>query len=257
LSQNQFDLLTIRNETFIREVVFHHEIDSTNSAILELAKGQVETPLLVVTDRQTAGRGRGTNSWWSGDGALTFSLLLDFPMLDPSQLSSFSLTVGLAVCQTLEQIAPVADLAIKWPNDVYFNDKKIAGILIERPDANEPRLAVGIGINVNNSLQSAPEEMRQTATSLTDELGANVSLTLLLLECLQQLERRAKDQVHNARELLDQWRAYCMLTGRTIKVEAGGAVIEGDCQGIGESGELLVQTASGLKRIVAGSVSEF
>lgn len=257
LSENQFDLLTIRNETFVHDVVFHHEIESTNSAILELANESVKTPLLVVTDRQTAGRGRGTNSWWSSDGALTFSLLLDFPMLDPSQLSSFSLTVGLAVCQTIEQFAPVADLAIKWPNDVYFNEKKIAGILIERPDANDPRLAVGIGINVNNSLKSAPEDVRHSATSLTDELETELCLTNLLVECLQQLERRSRDHIHSAEELLDQWRAYCMLTGRTIKVNAGSKTIEGECHGIDASGELLVQTTSGLEKVVAGSVMEF
>lgn len=257
LSANQFDLLSIRNETFIQDVVFHHEIESTNSAILELARESVKTPLLVVTDKQTAGRGRGANTWWSSEGALTFSLLLDFPMLAPAQLSSFSLTVGLAVCQTIEHFAPVADLAIKWPNDVYFNEKKIAGILIERPDANEPRLAVGIGINVNNSLKSAPDEVNQNATSLIDELETEQSLTLILFECLKQLERRARDHIHKSEELLDQWRAYCMLTGRTVKIDAGGRLIAGECQGIDASGELLVAGDSGLERIVAGSVVEF
>lgn len=254
----QFDLLAIRNETFLQDLIFEDEVDSTNSALLRLAAEKSQkTPVLMLAERQTRGRGRGGNHWWSNDGALTFSILLDFPMLPPELLGSFSLTVGLAVCQTLEQRAPSADLAIKWPNDVYLNHKKLAGILMERPDANEPTLVVGIGVNLNNRMQGAPEDIRGRATSLLDECGEFIDPSAFLIDCLQQLERRCRDQVHHRSALLDQWRAYCYLTGKQVEVQTGSRTIRGECLGVDATGALQVASESGTETILSGVVLSF
>lgn len=254
-----FDLLAIRDETFLRDVIFYEEIDSTNSALIKLQQEPVETPLLAIAQSQTNGRGRAGNNWWSNVGSLTFSLLLDFPMLALGELSSFSLTAGLSVCQAIEKHAPAADLALKWPNDVFLNDKKVAGILIEKPSASEPRLVVGIGINLNNDLSEAPSEVRQRATSLFGELGDPLDANRVLIDCLQEIERRSREQVHHREELLDQWRAYCMLTGRQIEVKSGNVVHSGRCLGIDESGALLLESEPGAapERIATGEVLKF
>lgn len=254
---NQLQLLDIRNETFVREVSYHPELASTNVTAIELAQQSSETPLLVIADRQTAGKGRGGNSWWSSEGALTFTLVLDLPMLSPEELSSFSLTTGLAVCQTLEQFAPMADLAIKWPNDVYMNERKVCGILIERPVASEPQLAIGVGININNSLADAPPELQGKATSVKDQLESELSLSLVLTQVLQQIELRARDHVHNREALLDQWRAYSLLTGRNVQIDSPGHRVAGICRGIDEEGALLIDDGQQQHRCVAGVVSRF
>ena len=254
----QFDLLAIRNNTFLQDLVYLEQVESTNSALLELtAEERLITPVMLLAQRQTAGRGRGNNRWWSAAGSLTFSVMLDFPMLSVEQLSSFSLTVGLAICQTIEKLAPAVDLSIKWPNDVYLHGKKLAGILIERPDANEPRLVVGVGVNLNNQFDGAPMEVTERATSLLTELGDPADPNVVLITCLNELERRCRDHVHQPKELLDQWQAYCHLTGRNVTVESGQYSYHGKCLGIDETGALLVASEHGTQQVVSGIVTEF
>ena len=255
--EDSFDLLAIRNETFLEAVSFHDELDSTNSVAADLAATDCKTPLLVLAERQTAGRGRGSNSWWSSSGSLTFSVLLDLPTMASDRFSTYSLTVGLAVCRTLEQFAPLADLAVKWPNDVYMNGRKACGILIERPVASKPRLVVGIGINVNNSRMDAPPELREKVTSLLHETRSSADRTAVLVRCLGQLETCTAEHISQPAEMLDQWRAYCMLTGRDVCIDIAGESIRGRCQGIDVDGSLLVYDGSDLRRCNSGVVSRW
>lgn len=256
MNQNTFDLLQIRDDTFVSEISYHEQLASTNTTAIELSKTEMQTPLLVLAETQSAGRGRGGNAWWSSPGALTFSLLIDLPMLRPDQIGPLSLSVGLAICQTIEMLAPAGDVALKWPNDVYLEGKKICGILIESPVATEPQLAIGIGINVNNAMSDAPDALRNAATSLSDELGEPLDQNRILIACLQQLEARINDHVHQRDRLLDQWRAYCMLTGRTVSVETHGRRIVGKCEGVDEEGVLLIRDEDHeLHRCIAGTVS--
>ena len=74
----------------------------------------------MLTENQTSGRGRGANRWWSTTGSLTFSLLIDLGEVPVEWTARLSLTVGLAICQAVERLAPVADVGLKWPNDVYL-----------------------------------------------------------------------------------------------------------------------------------------
>ena len=250
----ELDLSQIRSDTFVAQIDYHEQLDSTNSRAIELAKSDCDTPTLVVAEAQTAGRGRQSNQWWSVEGALTFTLILDFPSLQPVQLSSFSLTTGLAVAQALERFAPAADIALKWPNDVFLNEKKICGILIERPLASEPRLVVGIGINVNNSVADAPAEVSERATSMIDELEIAQDRTHVLLEVLTQLEQRVRDHIHRSDHIMDQYRAYCMLTGRHIEIAVGDDNLIGRCHGVDGNGALLVENEQGVQPCIAGSI---
>ena len=254
-SYNKLDLLRLRKETFLREICFHEELKSTNSTAIELSRMDIQTPLLVIAQRQTAGRGRGSNTWWSSEGALTFTLIIDLPMRPPEPVGPISLTAGLAVLQAIEKIAPNADLGLKWPNDVFLEGKKVCGILVERLMASEPRLVIGIGINVNNSLE-ADVVLQQMATSLRDELEAPVALCDVLIECLQHLEKRINDHVHRREYLLDQWRTYCLLTGRSVVVDAHGTELAGTCFGIDQTGALLIRGADDqVQRCIAGVVT--
>ena len=254
--ENKLDLLAIRNETFVREISFYPELHSTNAVAADLAKTACTTPHLVITDRQTAGRGRGKNQWWSAEGALTFTVLLELPLADESQIGAFSLTVGLAVCQALERFAPSADLAIKWPNDVFMNQKKVCGVLIEKP-ATTPRLSIGIGINVNNDLSNSPADIQARATSVRQELQTTLELTTVLIECLQQLESRASVHLTSPTAMLDQWRSYCFLTSRKVQVQVGDSLVSGLCRGVDDEGALLVDDGDNMSRCVAGVVIQY
>ena len=255
---NELDWLRIRDDTFLTQIIHKEELTSTNAeAAAFSAQNELDGPLLIIAERQSAGRGRGSNRWWSAEGALTFTLLMDLPSLPAQQVGSLSLTVGVSICQALEKLAPNADIGLKWPNDVFWNGKKLAGILIERLAVPGIRLAIGIGINVNNSLRTAPLELQRTATSLFDAFDAPVSRTSVLIECLQHMECRVDDHIRRHHVLVDLWRAYSFLTGRAVTVHAHGEKIEGICTGIDDDGALLVRDGETSHRCVAGVVHDF
>ena len=253
-----FDLLRIREDTFVANIEYLDEVDSTNSfAMKELEDSPVDGPWLVLADRQTAGRGRGSNQWWTADGALTFSLAIEANDLDADQICKASLSTGLAVCQAIERFVPAGDLALKWPNDVYLENKKACGILIERPAARSDYIVIGIGINVNNSMIDAPEGLAANSISLADCLDFQVDRTSVLIECLKQIDRRIRSIRLGDSMLLDQWRAYCMLTGRRVTIDLYEREISGVCSGIDASGALLVQVGDDVHRCIGGVVRTF
>src|SRR5690606_27651011 len=121
------DVDQLAAETFIRQAHWHEELASTNSRALELAADTtLALPLLVGATRQTAGRGRGSNTWWAGSGTLTVSVLLNTTELGLPQAEwpRFSLGTALAVAETIEAFLPRNAVGLKWPNDVWLENRK-------------------------------------------------------------------------------------------------------------------------------------
>lgn len=253
-----FNLQRIQAETWVHQIDFHWEIDSTNNRALQLAElAETATPTLVLAEQQTSGRGRGANRWWSTAGSLTFSLLIDSDDVPVVQTARLSLTVGLSICQAVERLAPAVDVGLKWPNDVYLAGRKLAGILIERPASQPPRVVIGVGINVNNSCQAAPADLTPQATSLCDCLDQVLDLNDVLIHCLQQMEMRLQNLRAARRELADQWQAYHILQGRRVELVDGNRQWTGICHGIDDHGALLLQTADGFQHCPGGVVTKF
>lgn len=246
------------SETFVRHVEHHQEIASTNSQAIELAGGDRTTPLLVIADRQTAGRGRGENRWWSADGALTFSLLLDGAHLGLStdRWPRVSLAAGVAVCEAVQTLLPPHSVGLKWPNDVHLDRLKVCGILVETPPRSG-RLVVGVGLNVNNSLAAAPDEIRHRATSLFDSAGREFDMRDALVLVLQQIEVNLALLATDESALADKWQSLCVLAGRSVELDHGSRRVSGRCQGIDQDGALLIQTGIGIERFFAGVVAKW
>lgn len=252
-----FDLQRIETETFIQGTEFHRELASTNDLALELsAADELRTPLLVLAERQTAGRGRGTNRWWSGDGALTLSLVLDSTATGPApeRRPLVSLATGLAIRDAIDSILPDAGLKLKWPNDVYLNGRKACGILTEVPHRAPARMVVGIGLNVNNSFDAAPPEIRAAATSLRDAAGREHDPTEVLVRLLRRLEAELAMLAVGEFDLPARWRPHCVLHGRTIQHTAGPQTITGVCAGLDARGALILQTETGPRHLFGGTV---
>ena len=173
----------------------------------------------------------------------------------PDRWPQLSLAAGLAVCETLETLVPRADCRVKWPNDVFLNDRKVCGILCESVPGWRDRLVLGIGLNVNNSLAQAPADVRKAATSLVDESGGAYDLTAALIGVLRGLDERVGQLLEGQfAAQAASFRRRCYLTGKTVTVVTGGRTLVGRCQGTDDSGELLLQTESGIQRIVAGTI---
>lgn len=231
----------------------HGELGSTNNRAKELSAGETPLPALVVADQQTAGRGRGDNRWWAGDGALTFSLLIEPTNhgIDPSQHGLLSLTAAVAVIDTVRSTTGLA-CGYKWPNDVLLSGKKLAGILIESPRPS--RLVIGVGINVENRFDDAPVEVRSRAISLADTGSTRQQVLETFLKAFS--ERLIQLASADARPI-EAARAACVLTGSSTEIRDGDRSLRGVCRGIADDGALLLATADGSDRVVAGSVERF
>jgi len=248
----------IKRATFVRHVEYHRVLPSTNTRAIELA-ATAETPIpaLVLTESQTAGRGRGENTWWSAPGALTFSLVLDLRATEvrPESWPRFALAAAVGVCDALESFAAGTHFGIRWPNDVCSGRRKICGILPELVLGASSRLVLGVGINANNSMEHAPEDLRAIATSLVDVARRRENLTGVLVEVLRALERRFAELAASNPELWTAWSERCLLRGRRVRLRFGVEDVEGPCAGIDEDGALVLRTPDGVRRFYGGTVA--
>ncbi len=249
----------LQSDTFLRGAEYHAEIASTNDRAMELcADAELLVPYLVSADHQTSGRGRGANRWWSSDGAVLFSVIVDAADygLPESRWPQISLTVGAAVCQTLQVVlGPATSVGLKWPNDVWLNGRKAAGILVEIPAARRGRLVIGVGLNVNNSFEAAPPELLKLATSMRDETGIESDRHEVLVRLLRQFDEDLRCLAAAEPSLTERWRNLCVLRDRTVSLDTGQQQVTGLCLGIADDGALRLQTATGEQRLYGGVVS--
>ena len=249
------ELRKIQQAAGLRTVEHFVDLGSTNDRAMRLlAIDEVDLPALVVTDQQTAGRGRGSKSWASAPGALTFSLVLFRPLVDqPNRAGCIALTAGLAVCGGLRKSWPRLDVGMKWPNDIEVAGRKVCGILVEIP-ADHHRCVLGIGVNVNNAIHDADEPISRRASSLSEITGKSQPLHVVLNDIVLQTLRYMDRLDHEDPELPALWQKSCNLTGQHVRVESGSRITAGHCEGIASDGALLVRNAEGLQRCYSGSV---
>jgi BirA family biotin operon repressor/biotin-[acetyl-CoA-carboxylase] ligase len=257
---NRFDVPRIAASGLIASLDYQPEMSSTQDRAVELLEGQdLRTPALVLARRQTAGRGRGGNVWWAADGALTFSLIVDAGEAtakrssDPRQ----SLAAGLAVCEVIGELAAGCECGLKWPNDVYLAGRKVCGVLVEsmaRGAVPHRRTLFGVGINVNNTLRSAPADVASTATSLRDATQRHHKLTDLLLAVLERLAAELAALARSDPEQAERWQARSLLTERRVRLRLGRRELEGRCLQIDAEGALVLATAAGVQRVMSGIV---
>jgi len=243
--------------TFLKCAEWHDEVTSTNDLALERSSHpSLATPLLIGSTRQSAGRGRGTNRWWTGDGTLTFSVILDMPGLGLPQAGwpKFSLATALSVAECLTEFAPRATVGLKWPNDVWLDGRKICGILIEQSPHQASRVIVGIGLNVNTDFSDAPEELRTLGTSLFEVTGHSIAADEVLLSFLQAWERTIAAQRSGPFPLPELWSRHCVLRGHRVRVATAAGDLDGACCGIDENGALIVLNGDRIIPCYAGTV---
>lgn len=229
------------------------ECDSTNIQLMRLAETGCSSGAVVIADHQTAGRGRRQRTWFSApDDSLTFSLLWRFSPASRAP-EALSLAVGLALRRAL--VALGAPIEVKWPNDLLCRGKKLAGVLIEVQPGDIKSAVIGIGINLR--LPSAmPDDVAVDATALDMILASPPAREALLAIVLVQLApvlRRYDSEGFAA--LLQEWQAAQAFRGEEVRLAGDMQEIVGICRGVSERGELLIDTAAGLHRALAGDVS--
>jgi BirA family biotin operon repressor/biotin-[acetyl-CoA-carboxylase] ligase len=213
---------------------------STNDHARTLATGGAPSGTVVVAEEQTAGRGRQGRSWSARRGR---GLTLSVVWKPAGGFELLPLAAAVAVCEACEQVAPV-QCRIKWPNDVWIGERKLAGILIEsRPQ--EGWAVIGIGVNVDTDRSELDPELRETATSLRIESGAEVGRDRMLAALCRTLGTRLRDLERDAAGLLADYRERDLLSGRHISWAAGERRLSGEARGVDEDGNLVVFTDEG------------
>lgn len=256
---SSIDANRLTAETMIQTVRWVEETGSTNSDALAFSWiNESQFPLLIGADRQTQGRGRGTNAWWSATGGLTFSLVIRPERfgIGIEHWPRISLAVGVAAAGTIDRLSRRPMARLKWPNDVYLEGRKVCGILVESAGQRLERLVIGIGLNVNNSLRDAPPELHSVMTSLAEITGETFDRTDVLVQLLQSLESEltALGNLQGSHEQLARFREYCLLTGRFVTVSDPSCDQTGLCLGIDDDGALSLQTEFGRTRCLSGTV---
>jgi BirA family biotin operon repressor/biotin-[acetyl-CoA-carboxylase] ligase len=230
--------------------------DSTNRIALDWS--DAPHGAAVIADEQTGGRGRLGRSWSSPAGkGLYLSLVL---RLDNAvSLAPLSLIVGLAIANALEPQAGVK-IRLKWPNDILLKRPngelfKIGGILCE---GRGEVIVVGIGLNLNHDRGELPERPLFPASSLKLETGRDFEVSAVLPSLFKELEECLNTlQVGQWEKLRHDFQRKCIGLGEVVRVKTETGQLIGIFESINEEGALLLRTADGLQRIVAGDVSYF
>lgn len=230
---------------------------STNDVVVDRARSGAPAGLIVVADRQTAGRGRQGRRWEDRPGG---SLLVSFLVGLPERGASLvPLATGLAVADAIRRHGPRVEL--KWPNDILVvadsraAPRKCAGILVERHEdpARGPFLVVGVGIDVDWR-DAAREGESAGWTSLAEVTGTDLDRWSLLADLMRALGAWLRDVAHDPTRLLAAYRARCHTLGRPVRVTTPGGEVRGTASGLDTTGALIIDTAGGTVTVTAGDV---
>ncbi len=246
----------LATERFGRPVRSFASCPSTNSEATAWARAGAPEGALVLTDHQTAGRGRLGRTWDDAEGQnLLLSVVLR-PPLPPSRLGLVTLAGGVAVAEAVAAWTAPVEPRIKWPNDILLNGRKCCGMLLESSLGPDPFVILGIGLNVNQD--TFPASIAERATSLRLETGRLVPRAALLARLLARLEhwtdRLAAGDAPAVRQAFAE-----RMVGRgepaRVHLAHGGQSLDGVVEGIDPTGALRLRTADGVRVLHAGDVT--
>ncbi len=239
--------------------VLHHfeEVTSTNVKAFELAQEGAFSGEVVIAETQTAGKGRRGRTWVSRPGQnLTMSVVLR-PEISPQRAAEVTLVGAVALAETIREAG--IEATIKWPNDIQFEGRKLAGILTELSADTErvQFIVLGIGVNLNSQLKDLPAEVAEIATSLRLARGQPVPRALFTAALFTKLEqwfdRWADDGFEPVRLA---WKRLSSTIGQEVMVRGEKQELRGIAEDIDANGALMLRVGDRLERVLAGDVEQ-
>lgn len=243
--------------SLVGEIEVHQHIESTNTYLLSRAKCGLAGGSVCLAELQSAGRGRRGRSWVSPYAAnLYLSLLWRF-QLGSSLLSGLSLASGVAVARVLQGIG-VAEIGLKWPNDLLWRQRKLGGILLEFGGESSGPCYVVIGVGLNVAMpRMTKDAIDQPWIDLRSILGPGrlsrnrlaarvIGELVTVLNCFER---------EGLQDIVEEWKRFDLVAGQRVNLILPTGTIVGIARGTDESGALLLQTDAGVKRFLAGEVS--
>lgn len=239
----------------IRAIHIDKVADSTNQRLLDLAAEDDIHRIAWLAEYQSQGRGRRGGSWFAPPGSglcLSLGWRFDAP---PTTLSALSLVIGIGLMRALARVGG-RDLSIKWPNDVYADERKLAGILIEmRSEFGGPcTVVIGVGINIVLG-HDAQARIDQLATDLSTVCGAAPSRNTVAAAILDELGNVLLEFEKTGFDAFrEEWRRYDMLANRNICLEMPDRRVVGVARGVGPDGTLLIEHDGSVESFLAGHI---
>jgi BirA family biotin operon repressor/biotin-[acetyl-CoA-carboxylase] ligase len=248
----------LRGTIFDERLHHFYKIGSTNTAAMAAAAEGAPEGSVFLAEEQTAGRGRGANSWQSPRSSGIYCTVVVRPALLPSEVLVLSLAAGLAVRAAIQQVDSRVTADLKWPNDLLIDGKKVCGILTEmNAEATRVRyIVVGVGINVNQA--SFPKDL--PATSLRLVTGSEWSRVEVVAALLKSFDREYGQLLQGRDAQASILRRFAenssWVQGKAVRIEENGAAFEGTTEGLDPRGFLQVRTARGMRTVLSGTVRE-
>ena len=240
----------LETKRYGRVVHTYDSCETTQMIAHDKAQLGADEGTLIVSDEQTAGRGRLMRPWSSPSGHGIWMSLIIRPNLSMKEAPQVTLVTAVAIVRALEKVAAI-DPVIKWPNDLLVGGKKIAGILTEMqadPDQVQA-LIIGIGLNVHQRPSDFPDELREQATSVAMETGEAIERAKLVAAIMNEMERFIDMYERNGFEPIKLlWESYAVTTGQLIRATLVDEVIEGVARGISDDGLLQIEEEDGTIR---------
>lgn len=235
-----------------QRVLFYPSLRTTMETARQEALNGAPEGTVVITDEQTAARGRLKRTWLTPLGNIALSVVL-YPARQ--HLHSIIMVASVTAARAIEAVTGLKPV-IKWPNDILLNNKKVCGILVEvsvQPGTVN-FVVVGIGINVNLDPSDFPEIM-PIATSLSHELGQEISRLEIVRNLLCEMERLYLASMESS-AVYEEWRGRLVTLGKKIRVTSGDSTREGVAESVEPDGTLLLRLPDGnLDRVLAGDVT--
>ncbi|MBM6619834.1 biotin--[acetyl-CoA-carboxylase] ligase [Bacillus suaedaesalsae] len=230
-----------------RTIHYEETVESTQKIAHRLSYDNVPEGTIVVADEQLSGRGRLDRTWHSPKFSGVWMSTILRPRIPLGQAPGLTLLAAVAVAQAIEDMTEL-EPEIKWPNDILINGKKTVGILTEMQAESDRinAIIIGIGINVNQSVEDFPEELREKATSLRIENGSTLNRAELIQAVLMKLEKLYEQFLSNGFypiKLL--WEAYAISIGKRIIASTLRGTITGYAKGITDDGVLMLEDDHG------------
>ncbi|MGB9167979.1 MAG: biotin--[acetyl-CoA-carboxylase] ligase [Nitrososphaeraceae archaeon] len=282
-----YEILELDHKNMLigKEIRRYKKISSTQDLALFLINNSKETGnshhngLVIVSDEQTAGKGRAERKWVSNTGGLWFSIMVIKPNIPASNTNLIQMLSATSVCETINALTNL-NAKIKWPNDILINSKKVAGILLDVgiKDSKIDYLVIGIGINVNTNSIATRNELEKKrkyehentkktnnhltldVTSLKDELNnQKLDKLKILKDILEKIEfylfsiEQDQESLYNANMsiLIEKYKSFCETLGKRICIYDKGEIRYcGFAKEIDDDGSLVIERNEGGRIVV-------
>lgn len=240
----------LQTATYGRIIDYHESCPSTQNIAHDAAQAGAHDGTLIVSEEQTAGKGRLSRPWNSAAQKGIWMSLIVRPSLMPQQAPQMTLVAAVAIVRAIENVTGT-EATIKWPNDIMINGMKMTGILTElqsEPDRVKA-IILGIGMNVNQDEEDFPLELKGIATSLKIAYGSRIDRAKLIAEILAFLELYTNMyEKHGFGPIKLLWEGYSNIAGKRIRAVMLNETVEGIALGISEEGLLELRLDNGTVR---------